>query len=82
MAKTEGKTPTAIPQDIKGAVIGLAICRASLREARDAVKHYEERINVWMPGGARLLASNAALVADLIRENNELAAKRARQAMR
>ena len=55
----------AIPQNVKGFLIALAICKGSLRQTRTAIRVWRDRIEAKMPGGSRLV-TKPGLVAALI----------------
>jgi hypothetical protein len=71
----QAEVDSAIPQDAKGFLIGVAICMGNLRQTRTAIKHYRDRIEARMPGGSRFVWK-PGLVAALIEENNAVVAKR------
>ena len=71
----------AIPQNVKGFIIALAICKGSLRQTRTAIRVWRDRIEAKMPGGSQLV-QKPGLVAALIQEHNERAARLAGKAVR
>ena len=81
MATQTVRAPVTIPQDVKGFLIALAICKGNLRQTRTAIKGWRDRIEAKMPGGSRL-ARKPRLVAALIQEHNERCAKLASKAVR
>jgi hypothetical protein len=74
------RAPETIPQDVKGFLIVLAICKGSLRQTSTAIQGLRDRIEAKMPGGSRLVTKPGLVVA-LIREHNERAAKLAGKAV-
>lgn len=73
MAKTEGKAPAVIPQEVQEDIIGIAILDRQLKQIRDSISFRQQRIITKLTG-------NTGLVADLVAEHNRRAAKMQRSA--